>query len=81
MFTSISVLAVAAFANLSASSFPLMPMWLGSHTVYLLTICNNNTCNLLQQVRSTDTFNRHYSEKLSHKYCYIIIKSGMVFNV
>jgi len=34
MFTSISVLAVAAFANLSACSFPLMPMWLGSHTKF-----------------------------------------------
>ena len=42
IFTSILGFAVAAFASLSASSFPLMPMWLGSHTkstflVYLLT--------------------------------------------
>jgi len=42
IFTSILGFAVAAFASLSASSFPLMPIWLGSHTKstflgYLLT--------------------------------------------
>ena len=42
IFTSILGFAVAAFASLSASSFPLMPIWLGSHTkstflLYLLT--------------------------------------------
>ena len=32
IFTSILGFAVAAFASLSANSFPLMPIWLGSHT-------------------------------------------------
>jgi len=48
MFTSISGFAVAVFAKLSASSFPLMPMWLGSQTkvtVLLYLVIRLLTCS------------------------------------
>jgi len=54
-----SVLAVAAFANISGSRFPLMPTWLKSHTKF--TFFLYKTYNLYQQVRSANTFTRCYS--------------------
>jgi len=37
MFISILQFAVARFANLSADSFPLMPMWFGSQIKVILS--------------------------------------------